>query len=275
MIRNIYIELRKNLYIPIYLISSILVAVVCLLSTGYESFNGTKYTVAEMVLFADRALLQSKEELDRYSIWYYGLSNYGTLLFPLLIGLGFMYMISTERKNGTIRFILIRSNAFRYCVSKTVSAVLSSGIILLTGYLLYGIIVFCKFPAPVDFAETYEMSESFAVFTRCLRVFGYGAYMAVIPVFVSLFFNDKYVLMCLPLIIKYILDQFSLRIMTSSLTGGEMKIASIINALSMERIVTERDGFSITNMVFYIGILAFITFIMEIIVKGHDGYGFD
>jgi len=81
--------------------------------------------------------------------------------------------------------------------------------------------------------------------------------------------------MCLPLIIKYILDQFSLRIMTASLTGGEMKIASIINALSMERIVTERDGFSITNMVFYIGILAFITFIMEIIVKGHDGYGFD
>ena len=184
-------------------------------------------------------------------------------------------MISTERKNGTNRFILIRSNVFRYCISKTLSAVLSSGIILLTGYLLYGIIVFCKFPAPVDFAETYEMSESFAVFTRCLRVFGYGAYLAVIPVSVSVIFNDKYVLMCLPLIIKYILDQLSLKIMMTMSEGGGMKIASIINSLSMERIVTERDGFSITNMVFYIGVIAVLTFIMEIIVKGRDGYGLD
>lgn len=275
MLRNIFIELRKDLYLPIFLVSSLLVTVVCMLSIGYETNNRIRYTVAEIVLFADRDLIQANGELDRYSIWYNGLSNYGTILFPLLVGMGFMYMISTERKNGTNRFILIRSNALKYCISKTVSAVLSSGIILLTGYLLYGLIVFCKFPTPACFADIYGSSEPVAVLTRCLRVFGYGAYLAVIPVFVSMIFKDKYVLMCLPLITKYILDQLSLKLTMTSLTGGGMKIASVINTLSMERIVTEIDGFSVTNMVFYIGVIAVLTFVMEIIVKGRDGYGLD
>ena len=63
MIRNICNELRKNLYIPVYLISSVLVTVVCSLSIGFESSNGIKYTVAEIVLFADKSSIE--EELIR------------------------------------------------------------------------------------------------------------------------------------------------------------------------------------------------------------------
>ena len=270
MIRNICNELRKNLYIPVYLISSVLVTVVCSLSIGFESSNGIRYSVAEIVLFADKELIISNGELDRYSIWYNGLSGYGTILFPLLIGIGFMYVISAERKNGTNRLMLIRSNSLKYCVSKTVAAVLSSGIILLTGYVLYGIIVYLKFPAPVDFEELYGMGEIQAVLIRLLRTFGYGGYISVIPISVSMFFNDRYILMCLPLIVKYVIDQSALKLLITSTT-----MSSIVNTFSMERIIMDPEGFSFVNMAFYIGLLVLITIAMKIIVKGRDGYGLD
>ena len=79
-------------------------------------------------------------------IWQQGLGSWLALFAPLLVSLGYVVTLSSERQNGQMKFELIRGGNFRYSVSKVVSGALFSGAMFLAGYALFAASAETVFP---------------------------------------------------------------------------------------------------------------------------------
>lgn len=243
-------EIKKSLYIPFFIMSCFGVVFTCLLSEGYTSASGKSYTVLELLLFLRRDVMFVDIFLNRYEIWMKGIGVWTQLLLPFLLSVGYLSVVSEEKQTGMNRLILIRENNLKYSVSKVLSAILSGGIIMFVGYLLFGLIVYAKFPSiqeyPKDdlnrYLEFYQnfhlgFHEIFFCFRRCADVFLYGMCVNIFAYLVSIIFTDKYILLCLPLMLKYIWGQAIAKIELDAMNKGQETLLNLCAVFRMETIL--------------------------------------
>ncbi len=239
-------EIKKSLHLPFFIISCIGVVFVCLISEGYVSFSGKTYTIMELMFFLNKEAMLTDTLMNRYDIWVKGIGTWTQLLIVFFLSIGYLYTISNEKQTGFSRFLLIRESNFKYAVSKLFSAMFSGGVIMLTGYMIFGIIIFARFPAineypPADISVYMEMhpdfNEPLFCLMRCMGAFLYGMCVNLFAYLAAVFFVDKYILICLPIMLKYIWRQVVIKIQNDALVKENEFIINLSSVLSWESLL--------------------------------------
>ena len=283
---SIISEIKKNLYVPLFILSCLGVACVCGLSEGYISASGKTYTIMELLLFLRRDAMFADISLNRYDIWIRGIGTWTQLLLPFLLSMGYLYTVSSEKLSGFNRMLLIRETNFRYSASKLAAAIISGGMILSVGYLFFGVLVYMKFPSvyayPIDKLNLYmEMHPGFQeagfCFLRCLRVFLYGMCINVFAYMVSVFFRDKYILICLPLMLKYIWGQIVMKLETDAMNKGNDGVLNLCSGLRMESILNihTSEYWGMTLLLICLIYLTGFCLTLYLLKKRGEGFGFE
>lgn len=284
--RIIISELKKSLYLPLFLLSCIGIIIVCCFSEGYVSASGRTYTIMELLLFLRRNAMLTDISLNRYDIWVRGIGIWAQLLLPFLVSIGYLYTVSNEKQSGFNRLLLVRENNFKYGISKLAAAILSGGIIMSVGYLLFGIIVLFRFPSIQEYSidkinlymEIYpDFQETAFCFKKLGGVFLYGMSINVFGYLVSVFFRDKYILICLPLMLKYIWGQMVMKLEIDAMNRGNDTMLKLCSGFRMESILNIRSsGFwevtlAVTGLVYFAG----VCLTLHLLKTRGEGYGFE
>lgn len=284
--RNIISEIRKSLYLPLFMLSCFGVVLVCCFSGGYISASGKTYTIMELLLFLRRDVMLTDVFLNRYEIWVQGIGLWTQLLLPFLISIGYLYTISNEKMSGFNRLLLIRESNFRYVISKLAAAVLSGGIILSVGYLFFGILVYIKFPSIYEYSVEQQefymamhpgFQETTFCFRRCIGIFLYGMCINVFAYLVSVFFRDKYILICLPLMLKYIWGQVVMKIEIDAMNKGKDAVLNLCSGLRMESVlnINQSGYWGMALFLIFLIYLAGFCLTLHFLKKRGEEFGFE
>lgn len=285
--RAIISEIKKSLHPPLFIMSCLGTAIVCCFSECYTSGSGRTYTIAELLMFLGKEAMFADTALNRYDIWVRGIGVWTQLLLPFLLSAGYIHAISNEKQSGMERLVLVRENNLKYCVSKVLSAILSGGAVMLAGYILFGIIIFLKFPSiyeyPAGMAEGYfQMNPGFAeagfCLQRCMGAFLYGMCMNSFAYAVSAVFTDRYILICLPLMLKYMWGQALMKIETGALLKGNNAVLNLCSGLHMESVLKiNRPGFywGITLVFALLVYMAGFCLTFFLLREKGEGFGFE
>ncbi len=202
-------ELKKLWYPPFILPAVISIVILCTLGECYENSDGGSCTVLDVITGRDALLLHS---MDWLHIW----------------------------ESGSLRLILIRSGALRYGWVKVISGAVTGGGILVMGYGMYGILMLGIFPLCLTDASGVQMSVNglvSSVIMRLLGIFLYGAMVNLFALVVSVFFRDPYMLLCLPVMVKYIYTQVLQRIETGAMEQGNMLLLEQAGRFRLENMI--------------------------------------
>ncbi|MDE6759702.1 MAG: hypothetical protein K2J90_03365 [Lachnospiraceae bacterium] len=284
--QSIISEIKKSLYIPFFILSCLGVILVCCLSEGYRSASGKSYTIIELFLFLGKDAMLTDISLNRYDIWVQGIGTWTQLLLPFLLSIGYLYVISNEKLAGVSRLLLVRQNNFIYSISKAIAAMMNGGIIMLAGYLFFGFLIYAKFPSIYEYSvdkismymEVHQgFHEVFFCFKRCMGAFLYGMCVNGFSYLVSVFFTDKYIVICLPLMLKYIWGQVIMKIEIDAINNGQDTVLNLCSGLRAENIfnINQSIYWAITLLLMLAIYLAGICLNIYLLKKKGEGFGFE
>lgn len=266
MIKNTICELRKSLIIPVWLFSVILLTASFFL--GAAPYAGTNYTIIELIMKKNSIDFMSDYSFSNLSIIDSGVGVWSNILFPLLVGICFSYLNSEEYKMGVGKFYLIRTNKYRYCFAKLMTSIIVSALTMLAGFLIYAAAVNGIFPSIEEFPEeiktmAYEsygiMDGSFFTYLlkKCVLVCLLGIAYNVFAFATSIFFTDKYVIMCLPILLSYLYSNVLQKLGINYAMNGEFEKLSVV--YRYQPISIFRDaGFEYTDQIIVALIMVYI-----------------
>ncbi len=189
--RNIVSDLNKSIVCTGFIICIIITFFLCFTSIIYIDPNtGQECSVIE--------ILTNKKnfrhiQFEAESVLKTSVNDYLTIFLPVLSSLPFAAFFCSERSSGYIRFNIIRTSRTSYCFSKFISALVSGGLSVMLGFVIYGITIYFIFPS--DNSTITGFIKSAAGMSL------YGA-VSILPAFIlSSFIKNKYIVCCMPFII--------------------------------------------------------------------------
>lgn len=126
------------------------------------------------------------------------------MFLPIISGLCFANVICDDRSSKYTRFEVIRMGYRKLKAAKFLSAVVSSGIVTLIGFSAFSVYIRLYFPKD-DFVKI-----NLAI--TLLEMFIYGMMSAVPALITAAFTNNKYLIVCVPFLLKYGLSQFAYKL---------------------------------------------------------------
>lgn len=190
---SIIIELTKTIFSYGFILCIVITALLCFTSEIYiDSTTGQEYSVIEIM--ADKSRF-SLYDFKSAGILHSSVSPYLTIFIPVLSSIPFVTVFCAERIGGNIRFVISRLGKKIYYIAKFISAIISSGMAVMLGFILYSIIICITFP--IGILTVSELLKMYA---------GMGIYgiISVIPAFfISSFIKNKYMICCFPFIFMH------------------------------------------------------------------------
>ena len=215
MLRNILSELKKNCYWPYVLLS--VAGIVCLgFCNTFFTPTGNQSTLFALIRQIHIGKIVPDVSLSVPVVWQQGLGSWLALFAPLLVSFGYVATLSSERQNGQMKFELIRSGNLRYCASKIISGALFCGMVFLAGYALFGLLLKLFLPSLSSFSPEEQSfyteiyfgnSMTLFLIRRLAGSFFFGVFAGMFGIGVAVFFEDRYMLICLPFLLNYIYQQ--------------------------------------------------------------------
>ena len=145
-------ELKKLSFIPYLILSISGIVLLCLSATGETDMSGKQISIFSLIFQAQQANTDiSKSAL---ALWQAGIGGWLVVFAPMLLSMGYILLLSEERRNGQIRFHILRSGNWKYCISKVCSGALAGGIVFLIGYALFGLLLVMRFPSDISYRRT-------------------------------------------------------------------------------------------------------------------------
>lgn len=275
MFHEIKLELKKNIYVPYIFIEIIGIIILCLSATGETDMNGKQISIFSLIfqeLPANTDVLKSA-----LSLWQAGIGGWLVVFAPMLLSMGYILLISEERRNGQIRFHILRSGNWKYCISKLCSGALAGGIVFLIGYALFGLLMLVRFPSIRTFsAEEQEIllmgsSISVVIIKKLIGAFLYGMFGSVFGIGVAIVFRDKYMLVCLPFMINYIYQQILTKMATDAMAAEAYERLTWIETFQPENIMNISLGWNwFLSVILMLAIYAVLSVIFYRCVKRGD-----
>ena len=275
MFHEIKLEFKKNIYVPYIFIEIIGIIILCLSATGETDMNGKQISIFSLIfqeLPANTDVLKSA-----LSLWQAGIGGWLVVFAPMLLSMGYILLISEERRNGQIRFHILRSGNWKYCISKLCSGALAGGIVFLIGYALFGLLMLVRFPSIRTFsAEEQEIllmgsSISVVIIKKLIGAFLYGMFGSVFGIGVAIVFRDKYMLVCLPFMINYIYQQILTKMATDAMAAEAYERLTWIETFQSENIMNISLGWNwFLSVILMLAIYAVLSVIFYRCVKRGD-----
>ena len=235
----------------------------CFASVVYtDSFTGKEYTVVEILLNKPRFKAYNFSSIN---ILHYSVSPYLTIFLPVLSSLPYVTFFCTERLSGNIRFVISRVGKTAYYLSKFISAILSGGLAIMCGFILYSIIIIICFD-----------NSSFVIYDYLkiyIGMFIYGVVSVFPAFFISSIVKNTYVICCFPFILMHFYYTSISKIQDHFIEIDKIDIVIKMNFLypsELKEILFDGDK----GMIVYYLVLAFITLIgFSIIMNRRLDYG--
>lgn len=245
-------DLNKTILSSGFALCIVITFCLCFTSVIYtDSTTGQEYAVIQILLNMSDFRYSN---LDAADIFRFSVDNYLTIFLPILSALPYVTFFCAERISGCMRFGISRSGKLRYYTAKFISAILSGGLAVMTGYSLYGIIIYIMFP-------TGEASlTEFAQLVVGMALYGM---ISVLPAFfLSAFIKNKYIICCLPFIIMHFYFTLLSRIQSMFINKDRFDLVFKMDFLYPNNIrnILIKDSNSLLILLFY-SFLSAISFI--------------
>lgn len=193
----------------------------------YNSQDESSLSILEVYLgYQEKALLTSTQFCS-YAVFRKGFGAWLRMFVPVIISLAAVNLKADEQNSGSWRNFLFRAGKPAYHVGSCLFYLISGGLVLVLGYGIFGLAVLGMFPGlgrfPVEESALYLESLQgqgsalgglfgiggfplvIAVFF--LEIFLYGMEQSAAAMFLSLFTGNKYILVCTPFFLHYMLGQ--------------------------------------------------------------------
>lgn len=240
-------------------------AVLCFTTVIYTDDRNKEYSVIQVLWFGRQWMLK---DVSYCSLYVFLRSSYSKLsmFIPIIAAFPFIPLFCDERKSGFIRYNILRIGKTRYNFSKFAAAVVGGGCAVALGYIIFGGIAAILFPPGnaylPEYMEEYtslittsgqnvftplynQIGEIAIIFSYVLEIFLYGA-VASLPAFVlSSFVKNKYLILCIPFMLKYIWDM--------TLTKLEVSLWHEKNPDKFIGWLTQNFGSDFINSIFTMG----------------------
>ncbi len=255
-IRQEIIKLRYPAYALLTIIGVVLL---CMTGTGYIDTHGKEYTI--MGLLANMKALQVQESLlvSNIGVIQAGTGTWFCLFLPVVVSAGYLLILSSEQQHNNRIFMLMRERTSSYCISKAVSLGITTGVLCCIGYAVFMLICTIAFPglsrfSPEDRQYIFMTVNASSVWEYILKsivgMFIFGWICALPGYFVGGIFNDKYALVCVPILLTYLYNQLILKLVLGADSELGIRICSIFmfqNVLHMS---------NLTNQMASVGVIA-------------------
>lgn len=222
MIRVMKCDLEKTLFSAFFLAAILVTFLLCFTEEVYINISTMQTFSAFEVLFKfDRAFMESRSSFCSLLVFESAFSGYSAMFLPVLASFPFVFSQSAERNSGNMRFAIFRAKRLKYYLSKFICAVLSGGICVTLGVLLFGIFANCAFPNIQYFPnlnlEYYAPDGVLAeILKKLLSSFIYGSINAVPAFFLSSFCRNRYIILCVPFLMRFMLDTATKKVTANS-----------------------------------------------------------
>ena len=126
------------------------------------------------------------------------------MFLPIISGLCFANVICDDKSSKYTRCEVIRTGFYKLKAAKFLSALVSSGIVMAVGFAAFSFFIRSYFPKD-GFVEI-----NLAVIIA--EMFIYGIMSAIPALIATAFTNNKYLIVCVPFLLKYVLSQFAYKL---------------------------------------------------------------
>jgi hypothetical protein len=198
-----------------------------LFSGVYYDYSREEYlsAVTGLLTFRYNEML---ENIDFYSfnIFIRGGLGWVSMFIPIISGFAYVTIICDERINDAARYSMFRTSLRSYHTAKFLTGFLSGAIVAVIGYALFGLLAYILFPGFNEYAphlvtqqhETYAavLPVSMQYIYHRVGIGGlagvklfemslYGAVWSIPAVLLTGFAKNKFLILCIPFLGKYIL----------------------------------------------------------------------
>lgn len=222
MIKSLKCDLHKTMLSTGFVAAIFVAFLLCFTENIYiDSKTMQAFSVFEVLFKFKRSFMESNTSFYSLSVFGSAFSGYSAMFLPVLASFPFVFSQSAERNSGNIRFSIYRTKRLKYYLSKFICAVLSGGICIMLGVLFFGIFSCCAFPGieyyPHLNLENYAPDGVFAeVGKKLLSSLIYGAVNAIPAFFLSSFCRNRYIILCVPFLMRFMLDTATKKITANS-----------------------------------------------------------
>lgn len=145
-------------------------------------------------------------------------------------------------------FEVLRSNKFCYDTSRFFSGCLCGGLAVMTGFIIFVVIVHLLFPFIGSYSEELQKDYRAVLAAMNINIFGkfyvaeivkkiwemflYGAFWAAPAMLLTGVIHNKYLILCLPFFLKYTINQTEIR-MTSQVLENPEKVCPLFQQINM------------------------------------------
>lgn len=247
-------EVKK--YLSNYVFYVAIVAVAVLLLSGTictDAETGKQYNAFSMIDKSNVEMVLKTGGVNFYDVFLSQSVSYLWMFAPVLAGLPLSMLICGERKNSLTRFEVFRVGKMKYTIHKLLAGMVSGGFILAIGHIIYLIVLYLLIYETKDvdmygFGMNNDMINNsqickFAdakigmaglILLKLVSVFLYGMFSTVITFAISAFMKNKYMVLCVPMIINY----FWIMIV-----GKQTNSIRFLNPQLLENIYTVEDKY--------------------------------
>ena len=222
MIKSLKCDLHKTMLSTGFVAAIFIAFLLCFTENIYiDSKTMQAFSVFEVLFKFKRSFMESNTSFYSLSVFGSAFSGYSAMFLPVLASFPFVFSQSAERNSGNIRFSIYRTKRLKYYLSKFICAVLSGGICIMLGVLFFGIFSCCAFLGieyyPHLNLEKYAPDGVFAeVGKKLLSSFIYGGINAIPAFFLSSFCRNRYIILCVPCLMRFMLDTATKKITANS-----------------------------------------------------------
>ena len=220
---------KRLLRSPMFWLSAIGTAAICMFSELYVTAHGESKTVIEMFMQYSKKAMLSDAKLCSYNVFVTGLRGWLKLFVPVIVSISAVGICTDERKSGMWRLTLHRTGRIRYSIDSGLFILLSGGLVLTLGSGIFAAYAAIMFPSLSAYSAENVNSFTEIMFrhetamysiykagglvlctaAQLAETFFYGMVWSAAAMLLTVFSENKYVTICIPFFLKYALDQFS------------------------------------------------------------------
>ena len=222
MIKSLRCDIIKTMLSFGFLAAILVTFLLCFTETVYvnnstmQSFSGF-----EALIKFDRSFMERNTSFCSLLVFEKALSGYSAMFLPILASFPFVFSQNAERNSGYIRFSIIRTKRLKYYSSKFISAVLCGSMCVMLGVIIFGVFSAFAFPSIEcypDLNPEYYAPDGIIpqIIKKLLSSLIYGGISAVPAFFLSAFCRNRYIILCVPFLIRFMYDTAIRKILMNS-----------------------------------------------------------
>ncbi len=222
MIKILSCDLQKTLLSFGFLAAILVTFLLCFTENVYTDISTMRaFSVTEALLTFNRRFMEGNISFCSLMVFKTALNGYSAMFLPILASFPFVFSQSAERNSGNIRISIFRTKRLKYYLSKFICGIFSGGFCVMLGVILFGIFSFFAFPS----LECYQ-NENIEFYVpdgapveigkKLLSSFIYGCANAVPAFFLSSFCRNRYIILCVPFLLRFMQDTAAKKIISGS-----------------------------------------------------------